>query len=212
MASCIELIPNARLLIYETNSVTPPLSLETSMSQSRNKNSFFKTSERSPQMVVKNRKFGYGQINNTLGNVNNSNNRRIKIRVPRSHQQQSHKFRFHGFWPYCSNFGPVTTHVVGPQTVTPSLSVPAPYIAVSSNCGNNANKSSSPVISHPQDHNHESDPEDSDEEERVSVAPGSQEEGLSVDEEGDTLVQDSQNVSQPSVPVSINWSVFYQFQ
>ncbi|CAC5396319.1 unnamed protein product [Mytilus coruscus] len=34
MASCIELFPN------ETNSVTPPLSLKTSMSKSRNKNSF----------------------------------------------------------------------------------------------------------------------------------------------------------------------------
>ncbi|CAC5376979.1 unnamed protein product [Mytilus coruscus] len=68
---------------------------------------------------------------------------------------------------------------------------------------NNANRSISPVISHPQDHNHESDQEDSDEEERFSVAPGSQEEGFSSDEEGDNPVQDSQNVSQPSVPVSI---------
>ncbi|VDI49374.1 Hypothetical predicted protein [Mytilus galloprovincialis] len=53
--------------LYETNSVTPPLSLETSLSKSRNKNSFFETSKRSPQMVVKNRKFGHRQINKHLG-------------------------------------------------------------------------------------------------------------------------------------------------
>ncbi|CAC5424881.1 unnamed protein product [Mytilus coruscus] len=108
-----------------------------------------------------------------------------------------------GFWPYCGNFGPVTTPVVDPQTVTSSLSVPAPHVAVSSSCSNKANKSSSLVISHPEDHSYESDQEDSDEEERFSVAPDSQEGGFSSDEEGDTPVQDSQNVSQHSVPASI---------
>ncbi|XP_063406029.1 uncharacterized protein LOC134689987 [Mytilus trossulus] len=107
--------------LYETNSVTPPLSLETSLSKSRNKNSFFETSKRSPQMVVKNRKFGHRQINNTLGNVNNSNNRRIKFRVRRSHQQQSHSsgymvsrrktsphkfFRNGGSFSNCKTFSP----------------------------------------------------------------------------------------------------------
>ncbi|CAC5373351.1 unnamed protein product [Mytilus coruscus] len=72
---------------------------------------------------------------------------------------------------------------------------------------NNANKSNSPVISLPLDHNIESDQEDSDEEERFSVAPGSQEEGFTSDEEGENPVQDSQNVSQPSVPMSIHSSV-----
>ncbi|CAC5382123.1 unnamed protein product [Mytilus coruscus] len=68
---------------------------------------------------------------------------------------------------------------------------------------NNAKKSNSPVISLPQDHNIESDLEDSDEEERFSVAPGSNK-GFTSDEEGDNPVQDSQNVSQSSVPVSIS--------
>ncbi|CAC5412987.1 unnamed protein product [Mytilus coruscus] len=57
------------------------------------------------------------------------------------------------------------------------------------------------------DHNIGSDPEDSDEEERFSVAPGSQEEGFTSDEEGNNPTQVSQNVSQPSVPVSISSSV-----
>ncbi|CAC5375623.1 unnamed protein product [Mytilus coruscus] len=47
---------------------------------------------------------------------------------------------------------------------------------------NIANKSNSPVISLLSDHNIGSDPEDSDEEERFSVAPGSQEEGFTSDE------------------------------
>ncbi|CAC5383079.1 unnamed protein product [Mytilus coruscus] len=72
---------------------------------------------------------------------------------------------------------------------------------------NIANKSNSPVISLLPYHNIGSDPEDSDEEERFSVAPGSQEEGFTSDEEGDNLTQVSQNVSQPSVPVSISSSV-----
>ncbi|CAC5426068.1 unnamed protein product [Mytilus coruscus] len=72
---------------------------------------------------------------------------------------------------------------------------------------NNANKSNSPVISLLPDHDIGSDPEDSDEKERFSVAQGSQEEGFTSDEEGDNPVQVSQNVSQPSVPVSISSSV-----
>ncbi|CAC5374588.1 unnamed protein product [Mytilus coruscus] len=72
---------------------------------------------------------------------------------------------------------------------------------------NIANKSNSPVISLLSDHNIGIDPEDRDEEERFSVAPGSQEEGFTSDEEGDNPVQVSQNVSQPSVPVSISSSV-----
>ncbi|CAC5381025.1 unnamed protein product [Mytilus coruscus] len=72
---------------------------------------------------------------------------------------------------------------------------------------NIANKSNSPVISLLPDHNIGSDLEDSDEEERFSVAPGSQEEGFTSDEEGNNPTQVSQNVSQPSVPVSISSSV-----
>ena len=64
---------------------------------------------------------------------------------------------------------------------------------------NNANRSSSSVISHP----HGSEQEDSDEDERLSVAPGSQEGEFSSGEEAETPVQVSQNVSQPSVPVSL---------
>ncbi|CAG2195859.1 unnamed protein product [Mytilus edulis] len=75
---------------------------------------------------------------------------------------------------------------------------------------NIANKSNSPVISLRPDHDIGSDPEDSDEEERFSVAPGSQEEGFTSDEEDDNSVQVSQNVSQPSVPVSISSSVIGQ--
>ncbi|VDI27840.1 Hypothetical predicted protein [Mytilus galloprovincialis] len=73
------------------------------------------------------------------------------------------------------------------------------------------NKSNSPVISLCPDYDIGSDPEDSDEEERLSVVPGSQEEGFTSDEKDDNSVQVSQNVSQPSVPVSIS-SVIYQFQ
>ncbi|CAC5375593.1 unnamed protein product [Mytilus coruscus] len=72
---------------------------------------------------------------------------------------------------------------------------------------NNDNKSNSPVISLLPDHNIGSDPEDSDEQECFSVAPGSQYEGFTSDEEGDNSVQVSQNVSQFSVPVSISSSV-----
>ena len=68
---------------------------------------------------------------------------------------------------------------------------------------NNANRSSSSVISHPQVQDHESEQEDSDEDERLSVAPGSQEGELSSGEEVETPVQVSQNVSQPSAPVSL---------
>ncbi|VDI65030.1 Hypothetical predicted protein [Mytilus galloprovincialis] len=68
---------------------------------------------------------------------------------------------------------------------------------------NIANKSNSPVISLRPDHDIGSDLEDSDEEERFSVAPGSQEEGFTSDED-DNSVQVSQNVSQPSVPVSLS--------
>ena len=64
---------------------------------------------------------------------------------------------------------------------------------------NNANRSSSSVISHP----HESEQEDSGEDERLSVAPGSQEGELSSGEEAETPVQVSQHVSQPSAPVSL---------
>ncbi|CAG2229302.1 unnamed protein product [Mytilus edulis] len=74
---------------------------------------------------------------------------------------------------------------------------------------NIANKSNSPVISLRPDHDIGSDLEDSDEEERFSVAPGSQEEGFTSDED-DNSVQVSQNVSQPSVPVSISSSVIGQ--
>ncbi|CAG2193386.1 unnamed protein product [Mytilus edulis] len=167
---------------------------------------------------------------------------------------------FPGFWPYC---GP--TPIIVPQSTTPTLSVPAPPLAVSSSCSsvsvpaalptssvrhqfnqvadsgpsldgfksilddfrqsisseltsfsnrlgtleNIANKSNSPVISLRPDHDIGSDPEDSDEEERFSVAPGSQEEGFTSDED-DNSVQVSQNVSQPSVPVSISSSVIGQ--
>ena len=112
---------------------------------------------------------------------------------------------FPGFWPFGGNFGPVATSVVGPQTVTSSLSAPARHVAVSSSCDvflpapvptssvrpqvnqvsdsesissdlvslstrlsvleNNANRSSSSVISHPQVQDHESEQEDSDEDE-----------------------------------------------
>jgi hypothetical protein len=41
---------------------------------------------------------------------------------------------FPGFWPFGGNIGPVATSVVGPQTVTSSLSAPAPHVAVSSSC------------------------------------------------------------------------------
>ena len=68
---------------------------------------------------------------------------------------------------------------------------------------NNANRSSSSVISHPQVQDHESEQEDSDEDERLSVASGSQEGEFSFGEEAETPVQVSQNVSQPSVPVSL---------
>jgi len=68
---------------------------------------------------------------------------------------------------------------------------------------NNANRSSSSVISHPQVQDHESEQEDSDEDERLSVAPGSQEGDFSSGEEAETPVQVLQNVSQPSVPVSL---------
>ena len=68
---------------------------------------------------------------------------------------------------------------------------------------NNTNRSSSSVISHPQVQDHESEQEDSDEDERLSVAPGSQEGKFSSGEEAETPVQVSQNVSQPSVPVSV---------
>ncbi|CAG2188438.1 unnamed protein product [Mytilus edulis] len=74
---------------------------------------------------------------------------------------------------------------------------------------NIANKSNSPVISLRPDHDIGSDLEDSDEEERFSVAPGSQEEGFTSDED-DNSVQVSQNVSQHSVPVSISSSVIGQ--
>ncbi|CAG2229469.1 unnamed protein product [Mytilus edulis] len=74
---------------------------------------------------------------------------------------------------------------------------------------NIANKSSSPVISLRPDHDIGSDLEDSDEEERFSVAPGSQEEGFTSDED-DNSVQVSQIVSQPSVPVSLSSSVIGQ--
>jgi hypothetical protein len=58
---------------------------------------------------------------------------------------------------------------------------------------NNANRSSSSVISHPQVQDHESEQEDSDEDERLSVAPGSQEGELSSGEEAETPVQVSQS-------------------
>ncbi|VDI47075.1 Hypothetical predicted protein [Mytilus galloprovincialis] len=86
---------------------------------------------------------------------------------------------FPGFWPYC---GP--TPVIVPQSTTPNLSVPAPPVAVSKNI---ANKSSSPVISLRPDHDIGSDLEDSDEEERFSVAPGSQEEGFTSDEDDNSV-------------------------
>ena len=41
---------------------------------------------------------------------------------------------FPGFWPFGGNIEPVATSVVGPQTVTSSLSAPAPHVAVSSSC------------------------------------------------------------------------------
>ncbi|CAG2229494.1 unnamed protein product [Mytilus edulis] len=53
------------------------------------------------------------------------------------------------------------------------------------------------------------DLDDSEEKERFSVAPGSQEEGFTSDED-DNSVQVSQNVSQHSVPVSISSSVIGQ--
>ncbi|VDI07988.1 Hypothetical predicted protein [Mytilus galloprovincialis] len=74
---------------------------------------------------------------------------------------------------------------------------------------NIANKSSSPVISLRPDHDIGSDLKDSDKEERFSVAPGSQEEGFTSDED-DNSVQVSQIVSQPSVPVSLSSSVIGQ--
>jgi hypothetical protein len=59
------------------------------------------------------------------------------------------------------------------------------------------------VISHPQVQEYESEQEDSDEDERLSVARGSQEGDLSSGEEAETPVQVSQNASKPSVPVSL---------
>ena len=41
---------------------------------------------------------------------------------------------FPGFWPFGGNIEPVATSVVGPQTVTSSLSAPDPHVAVSSSC------------------------------------------------------------------------------
>ena len=41
---------------------------------------------------------------------------------------------FPGFWPFGGNIESVATSVVGPQTVTSSLSAPAPQVAVSSSC------------------------------------------------------------------------------
>ncbi|CAG2230412.1 unnamed protein product [Mytilus edulis] len=114
---------------------------------------------------------------------------------------------FPGFWPYC---GP--TPVIVPQSTTPNLSVPAPPLAVSSSCSSVSVPAALPTSSV----RHllgisliRSDLEDSDEEERFSVAPGSQEEGFTSDVD-DNSVQVSQNVSQHSVPVSISSSVIGQ--
>ena len=41
---------------------------------------------------------------------------------------------FPGFWSFGGNIGPVAASVVCPQTVTSSLSAPAPHVAVSSSC------------------------------------------------------------------------------
>ncbi|CAG2243241.1 unnamed protein product [Mytilus edulis] len=143
---------------------------------------------------------------------------------------------FPGFWPYCGPTPVIVPQSTTPNLSVPappvavssrgsSISVPAalPTSSVGhqsnqvANSGpsldgfkkNIANKSSSPVISLRPDHDIGSDLEDSDEEERFSVAPGSQEEGFTSDED-DNSVQVSQIVSQPSVPVSLSSSVIGQ--
>ncbi|VDI23639.1 Hypothetical predicted protein [Mytilus galloprovincialis] len=156
----------------------------------------------------------------------------VKVFLIRVFPSQVPSQPFPGFWPYC---GP--TPVIVPQSTTPNLhqfnqvadsgpsldgfksilddfrqSISSELTSFSNRLGtleNIANKSNSPVISLRPDHDIGSDLEDSDEEERFSVAPGSQEEGFTSDED-DNSVQVSQNVSQPSVPVSISSSVIGQ--
>ncbi|CAG2224371.1 unnamed protein product [Mytilus edulis] len=131
---------------------------------------------------------------------------------------------FPGFWPYC---GP--TPVILPQSSTSNLSVSVPAALPTSSVRHQFNQvaDSGPSLDgfksilddFRQSISSEltcfsnrlgtlenianNDPEDSDEEERFSVTPGSQ-------EEDDDSVQVSQNVFQPSVPVSISSSVIGQ--
>ncbi|CAG2206370.1 unnamed protein product [Mytilus edulis] len=122
---------------------------------------------------------------------------------------------FLGFWPYC---GP--TPVIVPQSSTPNLSVPAddfrqsisPELTSFSNrlgtLENIANKSNSPVISLRPDHDIGSDLEDSDEEERFSVAPGSQEERFTSDESSTNSNKEPEAEDAPSTLKDLRDSVF----
>ncbi|VDI63552.1 Hypothetical predicted protein [Mytilus galloprovincialis] len=97
---------------------------------------------------------------------------------------------FPGFWPYC---GP--TPVIVPQSTTPNLSVPAPPLAVSSSCSSVSVPAALPTSSVRHQFNQ---------------LPQAAKKKVFTSDEDDNSVQVSQNVSQPSVPVSISSSVIGQ--
>lgn len=79
--------------VYETNTTSSSLSLETSQSELVKENSIFKSSKGTSSLVVKQKKSFQREINNSMGNLSNRDDRCVTIGIRGSHFQQSNGSR-----------------------------------------------------------------------------------------------------------------------